>query len=119
MTTFVAVQEIVGQRVIDPDGCIAGRIESIRAEKIGPRCVIHEYHLGTEAFLSRIGASTVHLFGISTRLKLLRVPWQDMDFSDPHHPRLRCTIEELKAMQDRLPPFEDESPPKRQVAKEK
>jgi len=111
MTMLIAIQDLVGARVRDTNGHVAGRVHAIRAERIGPRCVVHEYQLGKDAWLSRIGAASRHRFGFDSKKGLLRVPWQKMDLTEPSKPRLRCTIEELKSMQSNLPPFEDEAPP--------
>lgn len=118
MTHYVEVQQIVGSRVRDTAGKVAGRLESIRAEKIGPACVVHEFHLGTAAFLSRVGINTVRLFGFVPKPELLRVPWPQMDLSDPNQPCLRCSLDELRALQEKLPPLEDEAPPRRMLEKE-
>ena len=118
MTEFVEVQQLLGKRVRDEAGRVAGRIESIRAEKIGPRCLVHEYLLGTGAFLTRLGIHTSFLFGFNPVPRLLRVPWRQLDLTDPSHPRIRCSVGELQALQSSLPPFEDEGPPKRELAKE-
>jgi hypothetical protein len=113
---LVAIQQLVGQRVRDTNGRVAGRLQAIRAERIGPRCIVHEFHLGKDAWLSRIGAASSRLFGFK-RKGPLRVPWQKIDLTEPSQPRLRCTIDELKSMQSQLPPFEDEAPPKPAPAK--
>lgn len=114
MTDFVEVQQIVGNRVRDNAGRVLGRIESILAEVAGPQCVIHEYHLGTTAFLARIGFHTARLFGFTPRLHLLRVPWKLMDLSDPTQPHVGCSEEELRSLQSKLPPLdEDIGPPRR------
>ena len=112
MTRLVPIQALVGKSVRDLNGRRAGRIEAIRAERIGPRCVVHELELGAEAWLSRIGASSTHLFGLGSRKGPLRVPWQQIDLTEPSEPRLRCTLDQLKAMQPQLGPFEDEAPPR-------
>jgi hypothetical protein len=44
-------------------------------------------------FLRWIGA---HRSGSKTSH---RISWQLMDFSNPHHPKLRCTLQELKRSQ--------------------
>lgn len=116
MTKLVAIQDLVGKRVCDTNGRVAGRLHAIRAERVGPRCVVHEFQLGTGAWLSRIGAASRRLFGFQ-RTRLLRIPWQQIDLAEPSKPRLRCTIEELHSMQAQLPPFEDEAPPKPAPAK--
>lgn len=107
----VEAQQLAGRRVCDAHGEVAGRIESIRAERTGPRCVITEFHLGTAALLSRLGISTLRLFGLHHSHAPLRVPWDRLDISNPRNPRLRCTVAELKAMQPALPPFEDDDGP--------
>lgn len=34
-----------------------------------------------------------------------RVPWQQLDLSDPAKPKLRCTLAELEALQHTLEPL--------------
>lgn len=118
MTQLVEVQMLVGRKVRDSSGRVAGKLESIRAEKIGPKCVIHEYWLGTEAFLARAGIVTARLFGFRAHPGILRVPWQQLDLSDPKAPLIRCTVEELRAMQPQLPPDDGDGPPAREVARD-
>jgi hypothetical protein len=36
--------------------------------------------------------------GLPVRSEPLRVPWDRMDLSDPHHPRLTCALRELKTL---------------------
>ena len=90
------LQSIVGRKVHDVDGKVAGRIGQVMATRIGADCRIDEYHLGPAAFLSRLGIRTGHLIGLRSRRGPLRVPWHQMDLSDPHHPRLKCRVEELR-----------------------
>ena len=118
MTRFVEVQVLLGRRVRDAAGEIAGRIESIRAERIGPRCVVQEYQLGTAAFLDRAGIVVSRLFGFGGRSKMLRVPWQQLDLTNPREPLIRCSVDELRAMQPQLPPADGDGPPPRDVTRD-
>ncbi len=114
MTAFVEVQHLVGRAVRDREGRVIGRIESILAAIVGPKCVVDEFHLGTAAFLARIGFDTATLFGFTPNPHLLRVPWKLLNLSDPKCPRVGCTAEELRALQSTLPPLEDDiGPPER------
>ena len=91
----IRVQDLVGRRVHDVNGKLAGRVGEIVAERIGADCHVIEYHVGSAAFLSRLGMTAGRLVGLHPHLKLIRVPWHQMDVTDPHNPRLRCGIEEL------------------------
>ena len=115
MTRYVEVQHILGRRVLDSEGRVAGRIEAIRAETVGQKCIVLEYQLGTAAFLSRLGIVAGRLLGVG-RTSLLRVPWDRLDLSEPDQPRLRESVGELELLQATLPPFRDESPPRREPA---
>lgn len=91
----IHVELLLGRRVRDSNGAIAGRIESILARREGKECVVEEFDLGAAALLSVLGISVVRLIGWPRSVEPLRVPWQQMDLSDPEHPRLRCPREEI------------------------
>ena len=95
MSQKVHVELLIGRRVVDTNGKVAGRIHSIHAEHRRDGCYVDEYHLGTAAFLSRLGISAARLVGWQLA-RPIRVPWQQLDLSDPERPCLRCTVEELK-----------------------
>ncbi len=91
----VHVELLLGKRVHDPNGRNAGRILEIMARKDGAHCFVTEYLLGSGGLLTRLGISSAHLVGLPVRSEPKRIPWQQMDLSDPDHPRLRVPIEEL------------------------
>jgi sporulation protein YlmC with PRC-barrel domain len=97
MSRKIHAEALVGRQVRDTNGRVIGRIGEIAVERRGKECYVEEYLLGAAALLSRLGISAGALIGIPPR-KPLRVPWQQLDLSDPHRLRLRCTLEELKAM---------------------
>jgi hypothetical protein len=98
MKQTVRLQALVGELVHDVNGARVGRIRSVHAEREGDDCVVREYELGTAALLSRLGLSALRLAGLPHRGEPLCVPWDQLDISDPEHPRLRCTKEELERM---------------------
>ncbi|HJT17911.1 MAG TPA: hypothetical protein VJ853_11000, partial [Thermoanaerobaculia bacterium] len=85
----VHVELINGRRVRDTNGKVAGRIGEILCRRRGHDYVVEEYHLGPAAWLEHLGISTARIVGWHKH-KPLRVPWQQLDLSDPHHPKLRC-----------------------------
>jgi hypothetical protein len=99
----VFLQDLNARRVHDIDGKIAGRIGEVIAERIGADCHVVEYLLGPDAFLMRLGITASHLFGVKRRRGPLRVPWNQLDLSDPKHPRLRCRVSDLSAADLRHP----------------
>ena len=90
------VDDLLGRLVRDSNDRPVGRIYEMRAEKQGDELVILEYHLGAAAITERVGLSVLHLFGLSQGWDPLKVPWDRMDVSDPHHPRLLGTVKELR-----------------------
>jgi hypothetical protein len=99
MMRNVHVETLLGRRVRDVNGESVGHIEELRATWHGRQCLIDEYDLGPAALLERLGISAARLIGWPLTRKPLRVPWRQLDLSDPDHPKLRCTVDELKKMQ--------------------
>ncbi len=98
MIKNVHVELLAGRRVRDTSGRPVGRIQSIRARRRGSDYFVEEYHLGPAAFLEGLGISTAKLIGLPIARDPVKIPWDQLDLSDPEHPRLRCTKEELKGM---------------------
>ena len=84
----IHVELLVGRRVRDAKGKVLGRIEEIVARRRGPDYVVEEYHLGPAAWLEKLGISTARMIGFRGR-EPKRIPWQQLDLSDPENPRLR------------------------------
>ena len=91
----VRLQDLNGRHVRDSDGKIAGRIGEVVAERVGADCRVVEYLLGPAAFLSRLGITAGRMVGLIRRRGPLRVPWNQLDLSDPKKPRLRCRVSDL------------------------
>jgi sporulation protein YlmC with PRC-barrel domain len=97
----VHVELLLSRRVVDFTGRSVGRIEELRGERDGSDVVVTEYLLGTDALLERLLGFFLEL----PFLRLLRgkdrgfrVPWNKMDLSDPKHPRVLCTRDELEPL---------------------
>ena len=97
----VNVELLIGTKVRDIDGENVGRIEELRVERDGQSCLVEAYYIGASAVIQRLSAWTlvrpIRGFLSTRRLySAYQVPWQDMDLSDPHHPRLRVAKRDLK-----------------------
>jgi hypothetical protein len=99
MSTEAHVEQLLGRRVRDADGEIVGRLEEFRVEIIGGEPVVTEFHVGGAAVLERIGAFGAQMPFFSWlpfTPHEYRIRWQDVDLSDPRHPRLRVRRSELR-----------------------
>ena len=100
---WIHLEQLVGTSVRDSAGRTIGRIEEVHAEQSNGQALITEFILGEEGLLQRLSISDASMlilrwFGAQRSGKKASycVPWQEMDFSQPHRPKLRCTLEELK-----------------------
>jgi hypothetical protein len=93
---------LMGHRVRDVDGRVVGRLEEARLEKRGGDWVAVEFHLGTGAALERFSASVFGVPGHAQRG--WAATWEQMDWTDPRAPRLRCRREELRRFRRPEPP---------------
>ena len=97
----INVELLIGTKVRDVDGKDVGRIEEIRVERDEKACLVDAYLIGASALMERLSVWTlvrpIGRFLHSRKLySLYRVPWQDMDLSDPRHPRLRIAERDLR-----------------------
>jgi hypothetical protein len=78
-----------------------GRIEEVHARQEGEEWVVHEFLIGAGAVVSRLSAGRLShviapLFGHRDAPHGYRVRWDQIDLSDPDHPRLRCRRDQLR-----------------------
>jgi hypothetical protein len=97
------IELLLGRSVLAPDGRPIGRLEEVRVEPDGDEMVVTEYHVGGYAVLERfaawtIGRAALGLFGAAHPQGGYRVPWDKLDLSDPHEPRLTCPPEDLQTL---------------------
>jgi hypothetical protein len=95
----VRLELMLGSRVRDPSGRVVGRLEEIRTVPSEGELVVREYLIGAAGAIERLAAWRIvgAVLGIPRRLggRGYRIPWKDMDLSDPHAPRLRRPIGEF------------------------
>jgi sporulation protein YlmC with PRC-barrel domain len=97
----VNVELLLGKKVRDVDGEDVGRIEEFHVERDAKACLLIAYLIGASALVERLSAWTlVRPIGQFLRGRKLysvyRVPWADMDLSDPDHPKLRTARRDLR-----------------------
>jgi hypothetical protein len=95
----VHVELLLGEKVLAQNGQSIGRLEDIRTVTDRGHLYVSEYLVGSYAFLSRLaawrmGRTLLHFFG-ARRNEGYRIPWDKLDLSDPHRPRLLCEVKEL------------------------
>jgi hypothetical protein len=90
----VHVERLIGREVHDAAGRRVGRIAEIVARKKDDEFVVASYIVGPVAWIHRFAVA-----GLGLRMRGLgrvyRVEWDEMDLSDPEHPRVACAREEL------------------------
>lgn len=101
----IHLELLLGKQVLDRTGRPVGRIEEVRVQQQGDEWVIQEYLLGTAALLERlsawrIGLAIMRCFGARKIHSSYSVPWNKLDLTDPEHPCLSCTIDELQQMSE-------------------
>jgi len=99
------LEMILNRRVRALNGRVIGRLEEVAAESTDGECFITEYHIGTFALFERLaawplGRSILRSFGFRKKGGGYRVPWNQLDLSDPQRPALRCSVEELEPIDD-------------------
>jgi len=90
----IRLEEILGRVVRTAAGRPVGRIDDVIALPDGEDYVVKEVvvaDLGLRARLYSMAAQlpTLKSLGIGGRLRIRTVPWDWLDFSDPHRPRFR------------------------------
>jgi hypothetical protein len=96
----INLELLLNRRVYALNGKCVGRIEEVRAEMRGGECVLTEYLVGVYALFERlaawsIGRSILRTLQLKRKDGGYRVPWNELDLSDPLRPRLKCIVQEL------------------------
>jgi hypothetical protein len=97
----VNVELLLGTKVRDLDGVEVGRIEEIRVERDDKSCLVEAYLIGASALIERLSAWTLvrpieRFLGARKLYTQYQVAWNDMDLSDPRHPRIRIAKRDLR-----------------------
>jgi hypothetical protein len=92
----IPVDRFLGREVRAVNNRRMGRLEEIRVEPRGREYVVTEYVIGAAGLLERLGVGFRLLFGRKTSGYVAR--WDQLDVSDPRHPRLLCEVGELRRL---------------------
>jgi hypothetical protein len=95
------VERLLGRAVRGIDGTVAGRLEEFRATREGDAWVITEFDIGRAALLERLAVRHVPWLLPGHRPAGYRVRWDQLDLSDPDHPRLTVPLEEIRTIRRR------------------
>ena len=88
------LDELLGRMLLARNNRPVGRIEEFQAEQRGDYFEIVEFLIGSAGLMSRLDVGVKALFGKGGGGKIVR--WDQLDISDPVHPRLTCSVEELE-----------------------
>jgi hypothetical protein len=102
MKRRIHLEQLLGRKVKDPAGRTAGHIEEILADWDGRTWTVQAYLLGRGGLADRLSIAgfsglVVDSLGGYGNPTSQKVPWNQIDLTDPRHPRLRCSVDELKA----------------------
>jgi sporulation protein YlmC with PRC-barrel domain len=93
------IEDLIGHTIRDVAGRKIGRIEEVVAEQRGTELVVVEVHAGPGALLERLLdlATLIPYSGALQRRfrRLQRIPWHQLDWTDPERPRATVHAEEL------------------------
>jgi hypothetical protein len=92
----VRLERLLGRQVLAGNNHPVGRIEECRAVKRGNGFEISEYVIGPAGLLERLGVAGKLLVGVTNGGYVAR--WDQLDISDPEHPRLTCAVDELRKL---------------------
>ena len=91
----IRAELLLGRKVHSQEGAAIGRIEELRAEREHGYWVVTEFHIGPNALIERLAVR--HLgWTLPGRVHGYRVRWDQIDLTDPDHPRLSCAREDLE-----------------------
>jgi hypothetical protein len=90
------LEYLLGRHVLARNNQHVGRLEEFRTETHGSDSVITEYLIGVGGLFERLGVGIKLLFGRRAGGCVAR--WDQIDITDPDHPRLTCPVEELRTL---------------------
>jgi hypothetical protein len=95
------VEQLLGRKVRDDTGRVVGRLEEFRATRNGDAWEVTEFDLGRAALLERLAVRHFSWLLSSHRPAGYRARWDQLDLTDPDHPRLTVPLDEVKTLRRR------------------
>ena len=91
---------LIGKKVHDVNGEKVGRIEEFQVERKDNACLVESYVIGTSGVIDRLSAWTlvrpIHKALRGRLFSVYRIPWDQLDLSDPDKPALKISKGELR-----------------------
>jgi hypothetical protein len=87
------LDQLLGRMVVTANNVPVGRLEELRSERRGDYFDIVAFVIGAEGLMERLNVGLQALFGRRRGGKVARC--DQIDISDPRHPRLTCSLEDL------------------------
>jgi hypothetical protein len=102
------VELLLGEKVFALNGLPIGRVEEFRTVINRGHYFVSEFLVGKYAVFERlaawrIGRALLSVLGVGGR-EGYRIRWDQLDLTDPHHPRLLCDVDELMPLQKEQSP---------------
>jgi hypothetical protein len=91
------LDQLLGRMVVAGNNRPVGRLEEFHCEQRGDYFHIVQFVIGVAGVMDRLNVGMKALFGKSGGGKV--ASWEQMDISDPEHPRLTCSVDELKDLE--------------------
>ena len=104
---YIHVELLLGEKVFALNGRVIGRLEEIRTEINKGHFFVSEFLVGKYAALERLAAWRIGralLRVLGKRKEGYRIRWDQIDITDPAHPRVLCDVDELLPIQEELYP---------------
>ncbi|MEX3633270.1 hypothetical protein [Paraburkholderia sp. BR14320] len=103
MMAQINIDLIVGRQVLTRDGSSLGRIEAIKVVRDHDAWMISEFHIGPSALVERLAVRWLprllrEVAQRKGRRRHHRIAWNQIDVSDPRHPRLLCDVAEVHGL---------------------
>jgi hypothetical protein len=87
------LDELLGRMVVAGNNRPVGRLEEFHCEQRGDSFHIIQFVIGSAGLAERLNVGVKALFGKSGGGKV--ASWKQLDISDPQHPRLTCSTDDL------------------------
>jgi len=91
------LDQLLGRTVVAGNNRHVGRLEEFHCEQRGEYFHIVKFVIGSAGLMERLNVGVKALFGVGAGGKVAR--WDQIDISDPEHPRLTCSVDELGQLQ--------------------
>ena len=95
MSAILRLDRLVGREVHTAGKWRVGRLEEFRAVRRGNTWVVTDYVIGAAGLMERLGLRVRQILGMK-RAGGYVARWDQLDLSNPDHPRLTCAVEELR-----------------------